>query len=492
MNERGKSDRSVVPEKPSNEARAAARAEEEVEGRDLAEGNSPHGHRHRTQSRTELGQALERVRQAAKKDRELRLTALWHHVYDINRLRAVYFALKKDAAAGVDGVTWKEYGERLETNLEELAARLQRGAYRPKPVRRVFIPKADGRERPIGVPTLEDKLVQRAAAEVMGAVFEADFKGFSYGFRPGRSPHNALDALVVGIKRKKIGWVLDADIRGFFDTIDHGCLLQFVERRIADARVQSHVEKWLKAGVLEEGERTVMREGTPQGGSISPLLANIYLHYVFDEWTDEWRKKRAFGDMIVMRYADDFIVGFQHRGEAECFLEELRERFREFHLELHPDKTRLIEFGRFATQSRQRRGEGKPETFDFLGFTHICGKTRSGAFQVLRRTMRKRLRAKLAAVKAELRRRIHQPVSEVGAWLKSVVEGHYGYYAVPNNAPALQSFRNQTLVLWHRTLTRRSDKGDPGWKRMYCWAKRWLPSPRILHPWPEERLCVTT
>lgn len=492
MNEPGKSDRSVVPRKPANEVHAAARMEERVEGRDLAQGNSPQWHRHRTQSRTELGQALERVRQAASKDKGLQLTALWHHVYDVNRLRAAYFALKHDAAAGIDGVTWQAYGERLESNLEQLARRVQHGAYRPKPVRRVLIPKADGRQRPIGVPTLEDKLVQRATAEVVGAVFETDFRGFSYGFRPGRSQHDALDALVVGIKRKKISWILDADIRGFFDTLDHGCLLGFVGRRIADARVHEVIKRWLKAGVLEDGVWHDVEEGTPQGGSISPLLANIYLHVVLDEWLDEWRRTRATGDVIAVRYADDFIVGFQHRAEAECFLAELRERFRQFHLELHPDKTRLIEFGRFAARDRERHGAGKPETFDFLGFTHISAKTRSGAFQVLRQTMRKRLRNKLREIKAELAQRMHHPIPEVGNWLSSVLRGHANYYAVPNNSRALRSIRNQILVLWYRALTRRSHMGDPGWKRMYRWAAHWLPTPRVQHPWPEQRLCVIT
>lgn len=492
MNEAGKSDRSAVPLRLANGVHAAARTKERVEGRDLAQGNSPQWHRHRTQSRTELGQALERVRQAASKDKGLQLTALWHHVCDVNRLRAAYCALKHDAAAGADGVTWQSYGEALESNLEQLARRLQHGAYRPKPVRRVFIPKADGRQRPIGVPTLEDKLVQRATAEVLGAVFEADFKGFSYGFRPGRSPHNALDAIVVGLKRKKIGWILDADIRGFFDTLDHGCLLGFVERRIADTRVQEVILRWLRAGVLEDGVWHGVEEGTPQGGSISPLLANIYLHNVLDEWLDDWRKTQAVGDVIAVRYADDFIVGFQHRAQAERFLVELRERFRQFHLELHPDKTRLIQFGRFAARDRERRGEGKPETFDFLGFTHISAKTRRGAFQVLRQTMRKRLRNKLREVKAELARRMHHTVPEIGSWLGSVLRGHANYYYVPNNHRALRSFRNQLVVLWYGTLSRRSHKADPGWRRMYRWAAHWLPMPRVHHPWPEQRLCVTT
>jgi len=492
MNGPGKSDRSTVPEKPSNKGHAAARPAERVEGKDLAKGNSGQQTRSRTQSRARLQQALDRVRQAARKDRGLRLNALWHHVYDVERLREAYFSLKRTAAPGMDGQTWQHYGQALEENLADLSARLQRGAYRAKPVRRVWIPKADGRERPIGVPTLEDKIVQRAAAEVIGAVFDADFKGFSYGFRPARSAHNALDAVVVGLKRKKIGWILDADIRGFFDTIDHGWLMKFVEHRIADQRVHRHVKKWLKAGVLEDGQRTVMEEGTPQGGSISPLLANIYLHYVLDAWADSWRRKRAMGDVILVRYADDFLVGFQHRAEAERFLAELRERFRSFGLELHPDKTRLIRFGRFAAEERRRRGEGKPESFDFLGFTHLCGKTKSGAFQIIRYTSRKRLRASLRRVKAELRMRRHHPLPEVGQWLRAVVQGHLNYFAVHGNYRRIQAFRNQCLVHWHKAASRRSQKGYVDWRRMYRLAKRWLPPVRILHPWPEERLCVTT
>jgi group II intron reverse transcriptase/maturase len=463
-----------------------------MEGRGPAEGNPSWRARHRTQSRDRLQQALTRVRQVVRKDRGLRLNALWHHVYDTDRLREAYFGLERKSAAGLDGETWQHYGEALEANLQDLSERLKRGAYRAKPVRRVFVPKDDGRKRPIGVPVLEDKIVQRSAAEVIGGVWETDFKGFSYGFRPGRSQHNALDAVVVGIKRKKIGWILDADIRGYFDTIDHGWLMKFVEHRIADRRVHRHVMKWLKAGVLEDGKRTVAQAGTPQGGSISPLLANIYLHYVFDVWADAWRKKRARGDVIIVRFADDIIVGFQHQSDAERFQVDLAERFRRFNLELHPDKTRLIRFGRFAAEDRQRRGEGKPETFDFLGFTHICGKTSRGAFQVIRRTMRRRLRNKLRAVKAELRWRMHDPVPDVGKWLKSVVDGHANYYGVPNNGAAVEAFRNQVVILWHKALSRRSQTGYVNWRRMYRLAKRWLPSPGIRHPWPEQRLCVIT
>ena len=366
-----------------------------MEGRELAKGNSPDGHDDRTQSRVQSSDGIERVRQAARRDRKQRFTALLHHVYDVDRLRAAYLALKRDAAAGVDGETWRHYGEALEANLRDLAARVKRGAYRASPVRRAYIPKADGRQRPLGVPTLEDKIVQRAVVEVLNAIYEPDFLGFSYGFRPGRSPHHALDALTVGIETKKVNWVLDADIRGFFDTLNHEWLIRFLEHRVADRRVVRLIQKWLSAGVLEDGQRTRSEVGTVQGGSISPLLANIYLHYVFDLWVQRWRRTQARGDVVVVRFADDFVVGFEHREEAERFLAELRERFARFGLALHPDKTRLIEFGRYADRNRRGRGDGKPETFNFLGFTHSCGKTRKGRFTVLRQTMRQRWQAKL-------------------------------------------------------------------------------------------------
>ncbi|HSG28636.1 MAG TPA: group II intron reverse transcriptase/maturase, partial [Candidatus Krumholzibacterium sp.] len=390
-----------------------------MEKRSLTEGNSGRGTRSRTQNRKLLQESLTRVRQAARKDRELRLTTLWHHVYNVDRLREAYFNLERKSAPGVDGVTWQEYGEDLEARLEDLSGRLKRGAYRAKPVKRGHVPKEDGRDREIGIPAIEDKIVQRAASEVIGTVFEVDFLGFSYGFRPGKNQHDALDAVTVGIEKKKVNWILDADIRGFFDTIDRGWLMKFVEHRIADKRVHRHIKKWLNAGVLENGKRIRVEEGTPQGGSISPLLGNIYLHHVFDLWVQSWRK-RARGEVIAVRFADDFVMGFQHRDDAERFQEELRRRLRKFNLELHPEKTRLIEFGRFAAENRKKRGQRKPETFDFLGFTHACGKTRKGGFRVQRQTMKKRMRSKLRKVKAELRRRMHDPVPEVGAWLQSV------------------------------------------------------------------------
>ncbi len=490
MDGRGKSDSAVVPGKPPN--KAAEPVAEGVEGRALAKGNSPERNALRTQGRDSALSALERVRQAAKRDKKQRFTALLHQVYDVERLRAAYFALKREAAAGIDGETWRHYGESLEANLRDLAGRLARGAYRAKPVRRVFIPKADGRVRPLGVPTLEDKLVQRAVSEVLGAISETDFLGFSYGFRPGRNPHQALDALSVGLLTKKVNWVLDADIRGFFDTLDHGWLVRFLEHRVADRRVVRLIQKWLRAGVLEDGQRTRSDLGTVQGGSISPLLANLYLHYVFDLWVQRWRQTQAHGDVVVVRFADDFVVGFEHRQDAERFLAELRVRFSRFGLELHPDKTRLLEFGRFADRNRRDRGDGKPETFNFLGFTHSCAKTRAGRFTVLRQTMRSRWQAKLKAVKLELRRRLHCPVPEQGLYLSQVVRGHLQYYGVPMNGPALSAFRNAVGRLWHRVLRRRSQTHRLPWHRMHRYISRWLPTVRICHPYPLVRFGVLT
>ena len=423
----------------------------------------------------------------------MRFTALLHHVYDLSRLRAAFFALKKDAAPGVDGETWRHYEQALEANLRLLSERLKRGAYRAKPVRRAYIPKADGRQRPLGVPVLEDKIVQRATVDVLNAIYETDFLGFSYGFRPRRSQHHALDALYVGMLTKKVNWVLDVDIRAFFDTIDHGWLIRFLEHRLADRRVVRLIQKWLNAGVLEEGQRTRVEEGTPQGGSVSPLLANIYLHYVCDLWVHAWRQKCAQGSVIVVRYADDIVLGFQVKSDAERFRTELVERFRRFHLEVHPEKTRLLEFGPYAADNQRRRGLGKPETFNFLGFTHISGKKRSnGRFTVLRQTIRTRLQAKLREVKAELRRRMHRPIREQGAWLRSVVSGHVRYYGVPMNGPALRTFRYQVGWLWYRTLRRRGQRHPLPWARMLRHIDRWLPPARVCHPYPLRRLGVIT
>ena len=490
MDGRGKSDNPIVPEKPLNKTESSAA--EVVEGRGLAKGNPPECNVLRTQSRAGAPSALERIRQAARRDRKQRFTALLHHVYDTDRLRSAYLALKRGAAPGIDGETWQHYGEDLESNLQDLSERLKRGAYRAKPVRRAYIPKADGWQRPLGVPTLEDKIVQRSVVEVLNAIYETDFLGFSYGFRPGRSPHRALDALSVGIVRSRVNWVLDADIRGFFDTLDHGWLVRFVEHRVADRRVVRLIQKWLKAGVLEDGKRTRSEKGTVQGGGISPLLANVYLHYVFDLWIQSWRKKRAEGDVIVVRFADDFVVGFEHRHEAERFQAELQVRLAKFGLALNPDKTRLIEFGRFAACTRQQRGQGKPETFDFLGFTHICGTARKGWFTVRRQTMRKRLQAKLKAVKAVLVRRMHASIPEQGAYLGSVVRGHARYYGVPGNSHALIAFRWGVGRRWRQVLNRRSQGRHVTWARMRRLIRRWIPPARVCHPYPTARLDVRT
>jgi len=491
MNEHGKSGRLEVPMKsPNNTGQPVA---EGREGRSLAKGNLRPQNASRTPGRSDAPSALERVRQAASKDKKLQFTALLHHIYAPERLRTAYSCLKKEAAPGVDGETWRHYGETLGENLQDLSHRLKCGAYRARPVRRAYIPKADGRQRPLGVPVLEDKIVQRATAEVLNAIYETDFLGFSYGFRAGRSQHNALDALYTGLLTKKVNWVLDLDIRGFFDAISHEWLVKFVEHRIADQRVVRLIQKWLNAGVLEDGKRIRMEEGTPQGGSASPLLANLYLHYVFDLWAQAWRRKRAHGDVIVVRFADDIVVGFQVKADAERFWAELVERMRKFSLELHPEKTRLLEFGPFAAANRKKRGEGKPETFNFLGFTHICGRKRSnGRFTVVRQTIRQRLQAKLSEVKAELRGRMHDPIPEVGQWLRSVVGGHIRYYGVPGNGTALYVFRLKVGWLWHRTLSRRSQNASVLWDRMRRLIDRWLPPVRIHHPYPLRRMGVIT
>ena len=489
MDEHGTSDRFVVPENsPNNATEPAAEARE---GRGRTKGNTPERNVRRTQSRERAPSALERVRQAAKRDRKQRFTALLHHVYDVAQLRAAYFAVKRDAAAGIDGETWQHYGTALEANLQDLSQRLRRGAYRAKPVRRAYIPKTDGRPRPLGVPTLEDKIVQRAVVAVLHAIYEPDFLGFSYGFRRGRSPHRALDALTVGIMTKKVNWVLDADIRSFFDTLKHEWLVRFIEHRVADRRVARLIQKWLNAGVLEEGHRIVSEVGTVQGGSISPLLANVYLHYVFDLWVHRWRQRQAHGDVVVVRFADDFVVGFQHRDDAEQFHTDLHERFVRFGLELHPDKTRLLEFGRYAASNRRARGEGKPESFNFLGFTHSCATTRKGGFTVLRRTMRTRFQAKLKAVKLELQRRMHQPLPELGAYVGAVVRGHVQYYGVPRNSQPIFAFARVVSRLWWRVLARRSQRPLP-WRRMRRHIARWVPPVRICHPHPLVRLGVVT
>lgn len=435
--------------------------------------------------------ALERVRQVAKRDKAVKFTALLHHI-TVERLAESYWALRPKAAPGVDGQTWVAYGQNLEANLQDLHRRLQSGAYRAKPSRRVHIPKADGRQRPLGIASVEDKIAQRAAVEVLNGVYEADFLGLSYGFRPGRRPHDALDALAVGIWRRKVNWVLDADLADFFTRLDHSWLMEFLEHRIADPRMLRLIRKWLKAGVIEEGTWAACEEGTPQGATISPLLANVYLHYVLDLWVEWWRRRQARGDLICVRYADDYIVGFERREDAERFLVELRARLARFALELKAEKTRLIEFGRFAARTRAKRGLSHPETFEFLGFTHACGKTRTGQFHLKRISSSKRVRTKLRAIKEELKRRRHLPVPEQGRWLRSVVQGHLAYYAVPGNIDAVGSFRTQVQRSWCRALRRRSQKKRLDYRRMDRLAARWLPPVRVSHPYPERRFDAKT
>ena len=481
---RQESDCAVVPVKQSNkEAAASAEAVEEraqTKENDAGPDTSP------TRSGERVSQGLGGVRQAARERKQERFTALLHHL-TVDLLRESYYALKRNAAPGVDGIRWGEYEDGLEDQLKDLHGRVHRGAYRAQPSRRVYIPKTDGRQRPLGIAALEDKIVQQAVVTILNEIYEADFRGFSYGFRPGRSPHQALDALNVGLQRKRVNWILDADIRGFFDNMDHEWVMKFVEHRVADKRVLRLIQKWLKAGVSEDGEWSETKVGTPQGAVISPLLANVYLHHVFDLWAEAWREKVAHGDMIVVRYADDLVVGFQHRADAERFLEEFRERLAKFGLEIHPEKTRLIEFGRFAQVNRKQRGAGKAETFTFLGFTHYCGTNSKGHFVVWRRTAAKRMRAKLQGIKQELRRKMHAPVSAVGEWLKRVVTGYYRYHAVPGNMPALGRFRDRVCRLWRQVLRRRSQRRPPGWDRLRPIFKRWIPRARVLHPYPNVR-----
>jgi RNA-directed DNA polymerase len=473
--------------KPTNIAERSAA--ETVERRAGAEGNAGQQSTRRAQDRESVSQALERVRQTARRNKKERFTTLFHHI-GAEMLRTAFFALKRDAAPGVDGLTWQTYEADLDRRIEDLRERVHGGAYRAQPSRRRYIPKPDGRQRPLAIAALEDKIVQRATAALLNAIYEEDFLGFSYGFRPGRGQHDALDALVVGITRAKVNHILDADIRSFFDEVSQEWLVRFLEHRIGDRRIIRLIRKWLRAGVLEEGIVTVSDTGTGQGSVISPLLANVYLHYVFDLWAERWRRLETTGEMIILRYADDIIVGFENEADARRFQDAMRARLEEFALSLHPAKTRLIEFGRFAAVSRSRRGSGKPETFTFLGFTFICSKSRQGRFLLKRKSRRDRMRAKLREVKDELRRRLHQPIPEQGRWLKQVVSGFFAYHAVPTNSSALGAFRYHVTCLWRRSLRRRSQKDGFTWKRMTKLADDWLPQPRILHPWPHQRFAV--
>jgi RNA-directed DNA polymerase len=489
MNGDGESYCGIVPTKQPNKGDGSSPAEV-VEGRPKTKENTQRPNLCRTPSRESRPSGLERVREAARKDKKLKFTALLHHV-SIDLLRVSYNSLKKQAAPGVDEMTWEEYGQDLEARLTDLHGRIHRGAYRAQPSRRVWIPKADGRQRPLGVAALEDKIVQSAVGTVLSQIWEEDFLGFSYGFRPGRSQHDALDALSVGIVRKRVKWILDLDIRSFFDKLQHSGLVQFVEHRIGDRRMVRLIQKWLKAGVMEQGQWHETEEGSPQGAVISPILANLYLHYVLDQWVEAWRKKLAHGDVIIVRYADDAVLGFEHREDAEQFLEQLRERLAKFGLELHPEKTRLIEFGRFAAERRKRRGEGKPETFNFLGFTHICGTNyRTGNFTIHRKTIGRRMAAKLKDIRAQLRKRMHARVPETAKWLQQVVRGYFQYHAIPGNSARLRAFRRDVLWSWLQTLRRRSHKHRMNWERVAARLDPLLPPVKILHPYPDARFAA--
>jgi len=483
-----KSDTSIVPEKLPNKGINPAEA---MEGRGVAKGNANESPASRTQSRDKSSSmGLEGVRETARRNSQCRFTALLHHVTP-SLLVESFYALRKQAAAGVDGVTWHDYESQLYGRVHELHREIHTGTYRAQPSRRVYIPKADGKQRPLGIAALEDKIVQQAISTVLGAIYEQDFLGFSYGFRSGRSQHDALDALSEGIEGRKVNWILDADIRAFFDEIDHEWMIRFLEHRIADKRVIRLIRKWLKAGTLEDGRRTASVRGTPQGSVISPMLSNIYLHYALDLWAHQWRGRHAAGDVILVRYADDSVMGFQYEGDAKRFLTAMRERLAQFKLELHPDKTRLIRFGRFAAQQGRERGKGKPETFDFLGFTHCCGQSKRGFF-IVRLTIKKRMRASLAAIRETLMQRRHEPVPVVGRWLNRVIMGYLNYYAVPGNMHRLSGFLSEVCRAWRHALLRRSQRHRLPWSRFTRLVRKYIPPCRALHPLPSERFYVNT
>jgi group II intron reverse transcriptase/maturase len=485
-----KSDACVVPMNDPNNGAGSAPAEGR-EGRRAAKSNTEAFPAPRTQSRSSASKGLDGVREAARAakaaGKEIQFTALLHHVTP-DLLRGSFMHLKRDAAAGVDGVTWREYEEGLDERIGELWDAVQSGSYRALPSRRVYIPKADGKQRPLGIAALEDKIVQQAVVRVLTPIYEADFLGFSYGFRPGRNQHQALDAVVVGMQRRRVNWVLDADIKAFFDTVDHAWMMRFLEHRIGDKRVLRLIRKWLTAGVFEHGRRTDVRVGTPQGAVISPLLANIYLHYVFDLWANQWRGRHAKGDVMIVRYADDTVLGFESKADVDRFLEDLKARFAKFGLTLNEEKTRALQFGRFAAAARARQGLSKPPTFDFLGFTHICGVSRSnGWFQLKRLTSAKRMRASLKAIRQALNRRMHEPIPVIGHWLRRVIQGYFNYHAVPGNVDRLDSFREEVARAWLHALRRRGQRGRMPWSRFRTLVERYLPRARVLHPYPHQR-----
>lgn len=483
-----KSDRPIVPKKLPNNGTAPAEA---VEGRGLTKGNSGEPPASRTQSRIHASMGLEGVREKARNDSRVRFTALLHHITPA-LLTESFYALRHDAAAGVDGTTWREYEALLAQRVPLLHRGIHTGAYRAQPSRRVYIPKVDGKLRPLGIAALEDKIVQQAVVTVLTAIYEADFLGFSYGFRPGRSQHDALDALSMGIKSRKVNWILDADISAFFDSIDHRWMLKFLEHRIADRRLLRLVSKWLRAGVMEDGKRIPAERGTPQGAVISPLLANVFLHYALDLWAHRWRQRHARGDVIIVRYADDSVMGFQYEREASRFLSAMAERLGKFGLQLHPEKTRLIAFGRFAAAQRKERGLGKPETFDFLGFTHCCSQNRQGWYEIQRLTVKKRMRRTLRTIRETLMRRRHEPVAVLGRWLGKVMRGYFAYFAVPGNLNRLDGFRTEVIRAWLHALRRRSQRARMSWRRFGPIVNRYIPPVKLAHPYPSQRFRVMT
>ena len=483
-----KSDTPVVPEKPSNKGKSPmGDPAEMVEERGVAKGNVSKNPAPRTPSRNKVASmGLEGVRIAASRDKKLRFTALLHHITP-QLLAQSFYALRKDAAVGVDAVTWRDYEEGLSERVQALHRQIHTGSYRATPSRRVYISKADGRQRALGIASLEDKIVQQAVVTVLNMIYEEDFLGFSYGFRQGRSQHQALDALTVGIQSRGVNWIVDADIAAFFDEIDHDWMLKFLEHRIADQRLLRLISKWLKAGVIEDGRRVGATRGTPQGAVISPLLANIYLHYALDLWARQWRHRHARGKAIMVRYADDSVFGFKSEEAAKSFLTAMQERLAKFGLTLNAQKTRLIEFGRFAATDRKHRGQDKPETFDFLGFTHCCSTTRQGKYKVLRLTVKKRLRAKIAQIRVELMKRRHRPIAEVGRWLNRVVQGYLNYHAVPGNLYRLRGMCSEIERAWRHALLRRSQRPKMPWSRFQRIAKRFMPTTRNVHPYPQAR-----
>jgi RNA-directed DNA polymerase len=479
------SDARIVPTCKKS-ANSRVTPEESMEGRRVANGKPAPRNAPRAQDRKGALTVMERVGQRAKLKNGERFSNLLSHI-KAPLLKEAYQRLNKQAAPGVDGVTWRKYGENLDARLRDLQDRVQRGSYHPQPVRRVHIPKGDGRTRPLGITALEDKVVQQAARMLLEPIYEQEFLGFSYGFRPGRSQHKALDALAVAIMRT-VSWVLDADIRAFYDTIDHGWMQQFIEHKLADRRMVRLLMKWLHAGVMEDGTLRDVEEGAPQGSGISPLLSNIYLHYALDLWVQQWRKRHARGEVYIVRYADDVVVGCQYEQDARAMQTAMSERLAKFGLELHPEKTRVIRFGRYARKDCKRDGRRGPETFDFLGFTHIAGQSRQGAFQLQRRTSRKKRAAKMTMLRAEMRRRLHDPPTAQHRWLCAVVRGHCNYYGVPTNARALVTFRRHLEQAWHRQLQRRSQRARWTVEKIKRFEARYpLPAARVVHPWPQQR-----